>query len=320
MHDPRPNLAIGHSPDPDDVFMWWPITGMLDPADPARVERPPVLDTGRFRFTGVPADISVLNERAAAAGDLEITALSMHAYTHVHDRYAITSCGSSIGFGYGPKVVTRIDSRLTPDNFVSMIASGTRRVAVPGRGTSAFLTFSLMVGAPFHIVEAPFDRITELVLRGEADVGLLIHQSQLTFESIGLRQLADVGAWWRAQTGLPLPLGANAVRRDLDRLYGPGTCREVTGILLRSIRHALNNRAVSIEYAMRWAPEITLEQAERYIDMYVNGFTIDAGEQGLAAVRRLIGEGARRGLCPDPGEIEFVRPPDAGEILGAGRP
>lgn len=306
--DPRPVLSIGHSPDPDDVFMWWPITGMLDPADPARIERPPVLDTGRFRYAGLPADISVLNRRAVDAADLEITALSVATYAHVHRRYALTACGSSIGVGYGPKVVARQDSRLTPASFATQMGAAGKRIAVPGRGTSAFLVLSMMLRAPFEILEAPFDRIVELVQRGEADAGLLIHQSQLTFEDAGLRLLADLGAWWQEATGLPLPLGGNAVRRDLDEQYGPGAIDEVVRTLDASIRHAIANRDESLAYAMRWAPEINRDQADRYIDMYVNDLTLDAGEQGRLAIQRLIDEGARRGLCPNAGRVEFLRP------------
>jgi 1,4-dihydroxy-6-naphthoate synthase len=307
--DPRPVLSLGHSPDPDDVFMWWPITGMLDPADPSRVERPPVLDTGRFRYAGVPADISVLNRRAAEAADLEITALSIATYARVHRRYALTACGSSIGVGYGPRVVARQDSRLTPANFATQITAPGKRIAVPGRGTSAFLVLSMMVRAPFEVLEAPFDRIVEIVQRGEADAGLLIHQSQLTFEDAGLRLLVDLGQWWQEATGLPLPLGGNAIRRDLDDLHGPGACAEVARTLDASIRYALANRTESLAYAMRWAPEINRDQADRYIDMYVNEFTLDAGEQGRQAIQRLIDEGARRGLCPDAGRVEFIGRP-----------
>lgn len=307
-HDQRPVLSIGHSPDPDDVFMWWPITGMLDPADPAHIERPPVLDTGRFRYTGIPADISVLNRRAVDAADLEITALSIATYARVHASYALTACGSSIGAGYGPKVVARQDSRLTAATFATQMGGAGKRIAVPGRGTSAFLVLSMMLRAPFEVLEAPFDRIVGIVQRGEADAGLLIHQSQLTFEDAGLRLLSDLGEWWQEATGLPLPLGGNAVRRDLDERYGPGATAEVVRTLDASIRHAIANRGESLAYAMRWAPEINRDQADRYIDMYVNDLTLDAGEAGRLAIQRLIDEGARRGLCPDAGRVEFLRP------------
>jgi len=294
--------------------MWWPITGMLDPAEPSVVMRPPAMETGRFRYRGVPADISVLNRRAEERGDLEITALSMHTYARVHGRYVLTACGASMGYGYGPKVVVREDSRLTAENFIEMLAGekgGGRRVAVPGMGTTASLVFGLMVGGRgmqrLRAVELPFDRIVEAVRSGEADAGLLIHQSQLTYAEAGLREVADVGAWWEMATGLPLPLGGNAVRRDLDEMYGEGTCREVTRVLEESIRYALSHREESIRYAMRWAPELSLARAERYIDMYVNALTVDMGEEGERAIRRLLAEGARAGLCPEVGEVEVLR-------------
>lgn len=308
MSVPRPILTLGHSPDPDDVFMWWPITGMVDPRDHSRVTRPPEIDAGHFSFRALPDDIDVLNRRAAERGDLDITALSINAYAHVRHRYALTTCGSSMGFGYGPKLVVRADSALTGDNLVARMRAGDLRVAVPGVRTTAFLAFSLIVGGPITATELPFDRILTAVSSGEADLGLLIHQAQLTFSQLGLRQVADVGQWWLARTGLPLPLGGNAVRRDLDQRFGAGTCREVAATLLASIRHALAHRDESLRYAMSFAPEIDRAQADRYIDMYVNDLTLDARPQGLEAVRRLLFESHRAGLGPDPGRIDMVEP------------
>jgi 1,4-dihydroxy-6-naphthoate synthase len=308
--DDRPLLTLAHSPDPDDVFMWWPVTGMVDPRDPARLLRPPGIDTGRFRFRSIPEDIDALNRRAIAAADLDITAVSIAAYPALAARYALTRCGSSMGLGYGPKVVARAESTLSSADLASRLRDGRATIAVPGVRTTAFLVFSLMVAARVspadhpaagpipdrQVIEMPFDRIVHAVVSGRADAGLLIHQSQLTFNAMGLRQVADVGAWWFDRTGLPLPLGGNAIRRDLDDRFGPGTCREIAATLRRSIEHALAHRDLSVRYAMGFAPEIDRAQAERYIDLYVNRFTLDAGSDGLQAIRRLLDEAAAAGL------------------------
>jgi 1,4-dihydroxy-6-naphthoate synthase len=186
-------------------------------------------------------------------------------------------------------------------------------IAIPGAQTTAFLLLSMMLGpdhAGLRFVEMPFDSILEAAATGEGGVthGLLIHQSQLTFGQLGLELVADVGEWWLAKTGLPLPLGGNAVRRDLDAKFGPGTTREVVGLMNSSLRHALSDHKRSLDYCMRFAPEITRAQAERYIQMYVNDLTIDAGEVGQRAVARLLGEGFRLGLCPDAGPATMLRP------------
>lgn len=307
MDDQRPVLTLAHSPDPDDVFMWWPITGKLDPREPSRVVEPPAIDTGRFRYRGLPADIDLLNRRAVATADLEITALSMSTYARVADRYTLTSCGASMGYGYGPKFVVRNESPLVPESFAGRLRGGEFRIAIPGAGTTAYLAFCLMVGGRVKHAEMPFDRITEAISHRAFEGGLLIHQAQLTFEQLGLRVVADVGDWWLRETGLPLPLGGNALRRDLDDRHGPGARREVAATLSRSIAYALDHRKESIEYALRFAPELDLAKADRYISMYVNDLTVDAGDRGLEAIRRLLREGARAGLCPDAGEIDLCR-------------
>ena len=184
-------------------------------------------------------------------------------------------------------------------------------VAIPGRETTAFLLLSMMLGEArerVRFVEMPFDRILEAVGKDGITHGLLIHQSQLTFGEMGLELVADVGAWWLEKTGLPLPLGGNAVRRDLDERFGAGTTREVARLLDASIRHALAHRDRSMEYCMKFAPEITRAQAERYIEMYVNDLTVDAGEVGERAVRRLLEEGSRLGLCPSGVGVDMLRP------------
>lgn len=283
--------------------MWWPITGMIDPDDHTRVVSPPVLDTGRFTFRALPADIDVLNRRAIEHCDLDITALSVFAWAMVADRYALTSCGGSFGEGYGPKLVAGTELPAEP------------LIAVPGARTTAYLLLSLALkerGQTFRTLELPFDQILDAVAAGRSDAGLLIHQSQLTFADLGLVQLLDLGTWWLERTGLPLPLGGNALCRDLEHRHGPGTLREVTAILDRSIRHALMHRDESTRYAMRFAPEISRAQADRYIDMYVSDLTVDAGPppsgRGLMAIQRLLDLAAQEGLCRWTGPVCLVRP------------
>lgn len=310
----RHTLTLAHSPDPDDVFMWWPITGKIDPVKKDAqgfgiVVEPPRLDTGRFEFRAMAEDIAVLNRRALASGgggDLDITALSMFTWAHVRDRYQLTACGSSMGEGYGPKVVAR---RGEADGLAQTIA-------VPGVKTTAFLLWRLWEEtngrtsgsdeAGQQIIELPFDKIMDAVSSGRADRGLLIHQAQLTFGDLGLEQLVDLGQFWGELTGLPLPLGGNAIRRDLDERAGPGSVIEVTAWLDQSIRFALDHRDESVEYCMQFAPEITRTQAERYIEMYVSPLTIDMGPRGEAALRRLVDEAARLRMCPPVGAIDIA--------------
>ncbi len=317
--------------------MWWPITGMIEPpssegaqrVERARVVSGPEMDTGRFEFVPIAADIAVLNRRAMGEGDLDITALSMNCYAHVCGRYQLTCFGSSMGFGYGPKIVgrradiergVRVASPVcyagevdAAERLRDELSGGEAMIAIPGRQTTAFLLLSMMLGerrASVRCVEMPFDRILDAVRSGEDGIthGLLIHQSQLTFAETGLELIADVGEWWLAQTGLPLPLGGNAVRRDLDSRLGAGATREIVNLLDRSIRYALEHRERSLEYCMKFAPELTRAQAERYIEMYVNDLTVDAGTPGENAVGRLLDEGRRLGLCPDAGRVQMLRP------------
>lgn len=312
--------------------MWWPITGMIDPPrdpqviEPARVISKPVLDTGRFAFTPIAADIAALNRRAAVQGDLDITALSMFAWAHVREKYQLTCFGSSMGYGYGPKIVGRaasvsqvaspvcyLDEPALRRTDIGVLTEPDALIAVPGMKTTAFLLLSLMLGddaARVRYVEMPFDRILDAVSSGERGVthGLLIHQSQLTFADLGLEMLADVGAYWLEQTGLPLPLGGNAVRRDLDSRFGAGATREVVDLLDRSIRFALSHREESLQYCMRFAPELDRQKAERYIEMYVNDLTVDAGADGRIAIQTLLDRAAAAKLCPSPGSIEMLRP------------
>lgn len=310
-------LTLAHSPDADDAFMWWPLTGKIHPRDRDKrgVAEPvtaPILDTGRFRFLAVPADIEALNRRAVDAGDLDITALSMHTYPYVKDRYILTACGASVGDGYGPKLVCRqelIDCRGAA-GILDGLRAGELSLAIPGKRTTAFLTLSLMLDhreSSVSVIEMPFDRVIPAVADGVAHAGLLIHDAQLTFRNAGLAQVVDLGEWWKTDTsGLPLPLGANAVRRDLDARYGPGTSRDVATLLEASVHTSLEKRAESLDYVAAFAPGTTPEQVDRYINMYVTPLTVNAGERGLAAIRLLFSRGARAGLCPDAGAISLL--------------
>jgi 1,4-dihydroxy-6-naphthoate synthase len=287
-NDPRPILTIGHSPDPDDAFMWWPLDG--------------VIDTGRFRFRAVPEDIETLNRRAVEAGDLDITAISMHTYASVRGRYALTSSGASVGDGFGPKIVAR-----RPHERGWLRTPGLT-IAIPGERTTAYLASRLCIGRAFGFVSMPFETIMDAVADGSVDAGVVIHEGQLTYGGSGLSLIADLGAWWKERTGLPLPLGANAIRRDLDERFGVGTMRELSGILSRSIRHALAHRDEGVAHARRFARGLPAATTDEFISMYVNRLTVDLGELGARAVERLLSDGAAAGLCPAPGAIDLVFP------------
>lgn len=291
--------------------MWWPLTGMVRPDGvlyPGAAGRP-AIDTGRFAFRAVPSDIETLNRRAAAGGDLDITAVSARAYADAADRYVVTSCGASFGDGYGPKLVVPAGSALKG---VEDLRRDPPRVAVPGARTTAFLTLSLLMGRAFEFVEMPFDRIIGAVARGEVGAGLVIHEGQLTFADDGLRLVADVGQWWNAETGLPLPLGLNAVRRDLDARYGSGACGEVAALLRRSIDHAVQHHDRSIDYAQTFASAnvggavVSRERVETFVGMYVNRWTIDMGDTGRRAIETLLSRGAAAGLCPRLASVDVI--------------
>ena len=288
-------LRLGHSPDPDDAFMWWPLFGIDGGA--------PDVASDRFRFEQVEIDIEAANRRAEAGEDLlEITALSCGQFPRVADRYAITACGSSMGEGYGPKLVARQPVTIESLN------GRTPRVAIPGRRTTAALTLGLRLrGIDWTPVEVPFDTVPDVVLAGDVDAGVVIHEGQLTYADDGLHLVEDLGAWWTERTGGPLPLGLNLVRRDLEDLHGPGTLVEIAGLLEASVRHALEHRSTSIEYAMRFGRGIPAEVADRFVELYVNRLTIDAGESGRDAIRRLFAEAAEADLLPVAEEVSFLR-------------
>ncbi len=290
--DCRPVLRLGHSPDPDDAFMWWPLLSVDS--------RPPCLESARFRFTAEPADIQALNERAVAGhDDLEITAVSVATYPRICQRYAITACGSSVGDGYGPKIVAR--QPMEPAQLRG------KSIAIPGTGTTAFLATSLMLGAnAFTHRTIPFKSIPQAVAAGEFDAGVVIHEGQLTFADHGLCLVEDLGRWWQQESGLPLPLGANCILRSLDQTHGPGTCTHVAGLLEQSVRYAMAHRAQSIQYALRFAEGMTQELADQFIGLYVNAWTLDYGPTGRRAVQELLRRAADAGLLPHVPAPEFV--------------
>jgi 1,4-dihydroxy-6-naphthoate synthase len=312
-------LTLAHSPDPDDAFMWWPLTGKVRPDGTLMdgVEGKPRLETGGIVFKALPADIEVLNRRAAAQGDLEITAMSFRGWCDVKDRYLITHCGSSFGEGFGPKVVAGDAIKDEAD-----LRRPGLRIAIPGRRTTAFLLLNMLLGTQAaraaSIIELPFEQIIGAVARGEADAGVVIHEGQLLFADAGLKLIVDLGEWWGRTTGLPVPLGCNVVRSDLDERFGEGTIAKVSQLLHESIEYALAHRRESLEYTMPFAlanaakkgatesGSPTLERVDRYVAMYVNRWTVDMGQQGREAVRRLLRAGFESGYCPDPGDVVIV--------------
>ena len=260
----------------------------------------------------------MLNRRAAAVGDFDITALSVRTWADVRHRYAITRCGASFGDGFGPKLVCRADNPSI--NCLSCLRRPGIKVAVPGRGTTAFLMLGLALGDDalrYHdrFIEMPFDQIIGAVSRAEVDAGLVIHEGQLTFADAGLRLVLDVGDWWKQRTRLKLPLGVNALRRDLDDRFGPGTSERVSLLLRRSVAHAMERWDESVRYTLPFAQanvrrgggaEPAFERVNTYCRMYVSEETRDMGETGREAIRRLLAEGAAAGLCPTVGEVDLV--------------
>ena len=273
-------ITVAHSPDSDDAFMFYGLATNK-------------LDTGSLRFTHVLEDIQSLNEKAMS-GVYDVTAISFHAYAYISDKYALLPHGASIGDNYGPIVVSR--EKFKPEELASL------KVAVPGKLTSAFLALSIYSpGFTYEVV--PFDKIIEAVQEGRADAGLLIHEGQLFYQSLGLHKVLDLGEWWHERTGLPLPMGGNVIRRDL----GAETISRVSKCLHDSIRYSLDNRADALEYAMQFARDMEPELADRFVGMWVNELTLDYTDRGRTAVQRLLDEGAERGIIPHRVEVEFVK-------------
>lgn len=277
-------LTLGHSPDPDDAFMFYAL---------ARGRIP----THGWHFEHVLQDIQTLNERATR-GELDITAISLHAYAHVSEQYALLPSGASLGDGYGPVLVAR--QRFGREELAR------RRLAVPGTMTSAFLALQLWLDRPaaeLDFVVVPFDQIFAAVKSGRAEVGLIIHEGQLTWANEGLVVCEDLGAWWsRENDGLPLPLGGNVIHRR----HPPAVRRQVAEILAASIRFGLEHRAEAVEYALQFARDLGRDLADRFVGMYVNHWTLDYGERGRESIRRFLGRAAARGFIPRAPELEFV--------------
>ncbi len=275
------HIRLAHSPDPDDAFMFY---GLACGAVAA----------GPYRFEHVLADIQTLND-AALRGAYEVTAISIHAYPYVRERYALMSCGCSMGDGYGPLLVTS-----TPRTRADLHGA---TIAVPGLRTTAYLALQLLLGPDtFRPQVVLFDRIPDEVAAGRVAAGLVIHEGQLTYARQGLHLVADLGVWWQQITGLPLPLGGNVIRRDL----GAEHMGAIVRLIRQSIQYGLDHRAEAVKHALRFGRGLDEPLADRFVGMYVNKWTLDYGPRGREAVRRLLAEGAARGLVPDAGELEFV--------------
>ena len=277
-------LTLGHSPDPDDAFMFYALAKDLIP-------------TGGLRFEHILQDIQTLNERATR-GELDISAISIHAYAHVSQTYALLPSGASMGDGYGPMLVA--PQPLSRDEIARA------RIAVPGTMTSAFLALQLWLDRPareLQIVVVPFDRIFAAVKAGQADVGLIIHEGQLTWKNEGLVLCQDLGIWWGQQNdGLPLPLGGNVVHKRL----APAARSDIARIVRESIQFSLDHRPEAVLHALQYARDMGRELADRFVGMYVNHWTLDYGERGRESIRRFLNQAHARGLIPAVPELEFV--------------
>jgi 1,4-dihydroxy-6-naphthoate synthase len=278
-------IRVGHSPDPDDAFMFHALANDK-------------IDTGRFRFTHELVDIETLNRRAFS-GELELTAVSLHGYAYLTDLYALCSCGASMGDNYGPMIIARQAAPLAEFR--------ERTIAVPGTLTTAYLAARMCLGQQFREVVVPFDEIIDVVVAGEyqgqpIDAGLIIHEGQLTFGEKNLQLIVDLGVWWHAETGLPLPLGGNAIRKDL----GPENIREVQRLLKASIQYGLDHRREALDHALQYGRDLDRGQADQFVGMYVNDWTLDFGPRGRAAVRKLLERGFESGIIPKLVQPEFV--------------
>jgi len=272
-------LSLAHSPDSDDAFMFY------------------ALATGKVRLPGVKfnhilSDIESLNQ-AAHKETYDITAISFYGYTYVTDKYVLLDCGASFGEGYGPIVVSA--------HPIKKNDLRGRKIAIPGTKTSSYLALKLYE-PDIEIVTIPFDKILDAVQAKEVEAGLLIHEGQLLFSGMGLNKVVDLGIWWQEMTGLPLPLGANAIKRSLAAEMGP----QVARIIRESVSYALEHREPALDYALQFARDMDPQLADKFIGMYVNKWTLDYGEPGRKAVRELLGRGAAAGLVPSSFEVEFV--------------
>ena len=272
-------IRIGHSPDPDDAFMFYALTQGK-------------VDTAGLTFTHVIKDIERLNH-LAVEGELEVTALSVHAYGYVMDKYALLPSGGSFGDRCGPIVVARKPME------VGELAD--IRIAVPGTMTSAYLLLKLLL-MNFKFEVVPFDKVMDAVISGDVDAGLLIHEGQITFEQAGLHKVVDLGAWWDADTGLPVPLGVNAARKDL----GKQLMRKISELLTASVQYALGHRDEAVAYARQFGRGMDAATTDRFVKMYVNPLTLDMGSKGREAIARLLTRAYHAALVPRPVNLEFV--------------
>jgi len=274
------DISIAHSPDSDDAFMFYGLA-----TNKVRVPG--------YRFTHTLCDIEALNRRAREEAFYDVTAVSFHAYPYIQKDYALMGCGGSVGEGYGPMVVS--SRRLSPEDLSRI------RIAVPGTLTTAYLALKIF-NPDVETVVVPFDQIIPEILAGKYEAGLIIHEGQLTYSSSGLHRVLDLGIWWREQTGLVLPLGGNAIRRSL----GAEQHKIISKALRDSIQHALDHREQALEYAMQFARDLDTTLANRFVSMYVNDRTLDYGDDGREAVRRLLDMGHKAGIIPLDPQVDWV--------------
>jgi 1,4-dihydroxy-6-naphthoate synthase len=282
-------FTLGHSPDPDDAFMFYAMAKNK-------------IDLRGYRFEHRLEDIQTLNERALR-GELHISAISIHAYASVTERYALLPCGASMGDGYGPIVIGKgpmLEEGSANDATVRNFLSG-RKIAVPGKMTSAFLALQLFLGK-FDFVVVPFDQIFDAVKDGRADAGLIIHEGQLTYTRSGFTKVIDLGEWWKRETRLPLPLGGNVLRKDIP----PAVRQDILEIMRESIDYGLAHRDEAVRHSLPYARDMDAGLASKFIGMYVNDFTLDYGQIGRAAIRKFLGEAKQAGYIDNEVEIEFV--------------
>lgn len=277
-------LTLGHSPDPDDAFMFYALAKELIP-------------TRGLKFEHILQDIQTLNERATR-GELDISAISIHAYAYVSNQYALLPSGASMGDGYGPMVVAQ-----QPFSREELLQ---KKIAIPGRMTSAFLALQMWLesrAAELELIVVPFDRIFDAVRRGDAEAGLIIHEGQLTYRDQGLTLCQDLGIWWgQKHRGLPLPLGGNVIHKRIE----PDLRRTVAEILSASIRYSLDHRAEAVRHSLQFARDMGEQLADQFVGMYVNDWTLDYGERGRESIRLFLNEAYERGLIPHRQELEFV--------------
>jgi 1,4-dihydroxy-6-naphthoate synthase len=285
-------LTLGHSPDPDDAFMFYALAEHK-------------IDTRGYEFEHILQDIQTLNDRCTRQ-ELHISAISIHAYAYVLEHYALLPCGASMGDGYGPLVVAPSRAGLSniPSEEELKMWLLNRRIAVPGPSTSAYLALRLFLGE-FTAIQAPFDEIFNYVASGRADAGLIIHEGQLTYAVEGCAKILDLGEWWLRHTGLPLPLGGNVIRKDIP----PAERSEISAILHESIRYGLDHRAAAVEHSMPLARGMSFPMADQFIGMYVNEYTLDYGDTGRRAIHEFLTRGYEAGVIPAPVELEFVAAP-----------